>query len=101
MRMKAKNELDEWEGRIRRQQDEVGEHQAPRLTMSVVMQRRTSFSNRKAVNVNGISAEVPKSIAWRVLLKINKAFEMRYEGQYKEDIDTWLRSIIVLIPRKR
>ena len=57
MRIKAKKELDEWEERVRRQKDQDGEHQAPRLTMSVVMQSRASFSNGKAVGVDGISAE--------------------------------------------
>ena len=26
---------------------------------------------------------------------------MRYKGQNKEDIETWLRNIIVLIPKKK
>ena len=37
MRMKAKKELGEWKERHRRHKDEAGEHQAPRLTMSVTM----------------------------------------------------------------
>ena len=45
MRMKAKKELEEWEERIKKQKDEAGKHQAPRLTMSVVMRSRASFSN--------------------------------------------------------
>ena len=57
MRTKAKKELDQWEERVRRQKDQDGEHQEPRLTMSVVMQSRASFSNGKAVGVDGISAE--------------------------------------------
>ena len=51
--------------------------------------------------MDGISAEVLKSIPWRALQKIQKAFEMRYKGQNKEDIETWLRNIIVLIPKKK
>ena len=54
----------------RRHKDEAGEHQAPRLTLSVIMQNRASFSNGKAVRVDGISAEVLKSILWRALQKI-------------------------------
>ena len=69
-------------------------------TMSVIMQRRASSSNGKAVGVDGISAEILKSIPWRALQKIKKAFEMRYTGENKEDIETWLRNIIVLIPKK-
>ena len=38
-----------------------------------------------------------KSIPWRALQKIKKAFEMRFAGEHKEDIETWLRNIIVLI----
>ena len=41
MRVKAKSELDEWEERSRRHKDEAGEHQAPRLTMSVIMQKQS------------------------------------------------------------
>ena len=69
--------------------------------MSVIMQSRASFSNGKAVGVDGISAEILKSIPWRALQKIKKAFEMRYTGENKEDIETWLRNIIVLIPKRR
>ena len=53
-------------------------------TMSVVMQSRASFSNGKAVGVDGISAEILKSIPWRALQKIKKAFERRYIGEHKE-----------------
>ena len=66
--------------------------------MSVLMQSRASFSNGKAVGIDGISAEVLKSIPWRALQKIRKAFEMRYLGQNKEEIESWLRNNIVLIP---
>ena len=41
-----------------------------------------------------------KSIPWRALQKIKKAFEMRFAGEHKEDIETWLRNIIVLIQKK-
>ena len=74
MRMKARKELDKWEKR-RRHRGGAGESREPRLTMSVIMQSRASFSNGKAVGVDGISAEVLKTIAWRALLKIKKAFE--------------------------
>ena len=49
MRMKAKKELDEWEERSRRQREGTAGSQEPRLTMSVVMQSRASFSNGKVV----------------------------------------------------
>ena len=42
-----------------------------------------------------------KSIPRRALQKIRKAFEMRYLGQNKEESETWLRKIIVLIPKKK
>ena len=77
------------------------ESQEQRLTMSVIMQSRASFSNGKAVGVDGISAEILKCIPWRSLQKIKKTFEMRYKGRNKEDIETWLRNIIVLIPKKK
>ena len=75
MRKKASNELDKWEKRRRRHRGGAGESREPRLTMSVIMQSRASFSNGKAVRVDGISAEVLKLIAWRALLKIKKPFE--------------------------
>ena len=48
------------------------------LTMSVVMQSRASCSDGKAVGVDGISAESLKTLAWRALQDIKKAFELRY-----------------------
>ena len=44
----------------------------------------------KAVGVDGISAEILKTIPWRPLQKIKKAFEMRYTGENKEDIENRL-----------
>ena len=35
------------------------------------------------------------------LQKIKKAFELRYIGRNKEDTDTWLGNIIVLIPKTK
>ena len=75
MRMKARKELDKCEKRRRRHRGGAGESREPRLTMSVIMQSRASFSNGKAGGVDGISAEVLNSIAWRALLKIKKTFE--------------------------
>ena len=69
--------------------------------MSVIMKSRASFSDGKAVGVDRISAEILKSIPWRALQKIEKAFEMRYTGENKEEIETWLRNIIVFIPKKK
>ena len=65
------------------------------------MQSRASFSNGSAVGIDGISAEILKSIPWRALHKIRKAFEMRYLWQNKEKFETWLSNIIVLIPKKK
>ena len=62
---------------------------------------RASFSNGKAVKIDGISAEILKFIPWSALQKIRKAFEMRYLGQNKEEIEAWLRNTIVLIPKKK
>ena len=67
MRGKARKELEEWEEKVRRQKNETEEQRAPRLTMSVVMQSRASFSNGKAAGVDGISAEVLKTLPWRAL----------------------------------
>ena len=49
----------------------------------------------------GISAEILKSIPWRALQKIRKAFEMRYLAQNSEEVETWLRNTIVLISKKK
>ena len=54
----------------------------------------------KAVGIDCILAEILKSIPWRALQTIKKAFEMRYIGENKEDIEMWLKNIIVLIPKK-
>ena len=64
------------------------------------MQSRASFSNGKAVGVDGISAEILRSISWRALQKNKKVFERRYTGEDKEKIETWLRNIIVLFRKK-
>ena len=61
MGMKSVKELDEWDERSRWQRHEVRKQKAPRLTMSVLMQSRASFSNGKAVGVDGISAEIPST----------------------------------------
>ena len=89
--MKARKELEEWEEKVKRQKKGTGEQRAPRLTMSVVRRSRASFSNDKAVGVDGISL---KSLLWRALQKIRNAFDLRYGGQHKEDIETWLRNIV-------
>ena len=100
-RMMAKNEPEDWEERSRRQTEGTAGSQGPRRTMSAIMQSRPSFSNGRAVGVDGISAEILKSIPWSALQDIQKAFEMRYTGEIKKDIETWLRNIIVLIRKKQ
>ena len=67
--------------------------------MSVLMQGR-AFSNGKAVGIDGISAEILESIPGRVSQKIREAFEMGYLGRNNEEIETWLRNIIGLNPKK-
>ena len=69
--------------------------------MSIIMQSRASFSNGKEVGVDGISAEILKSTPWRALPIIKQEFERRYIGEDKEEVETWLRNIIVLIPEKK
>ena len=101
MRMKARKELDEWVERCRRQRERTGGSREPRLTMSVVMQSRASFSHGKVAGIAGISAEILQSIPWKALQKISKAFEMWFIGQNNKDIETWLRNIIILIPKKK
>ena len=82
MRKTAKEKLDEWDERGRRWEERIGGRHGPRPTMSVLMQRRASFQNGKAVGTDGISAETLKCIPWRALQKINrKAFEMIYFAQ--------------------
>ena len=101
MRIKARKELEESDEKVKKQKNGKAEQRAPRMTMSVVMQSRASFSNGKAVGVDGILAEILTALPWRALQKIENASELRYEGQNKEDIETWLRNIIVLIPKKK
>ena len=102
MRTKAREELDEWMGeRSRRQRERTGGSREPRLAMSVVTQSKASFSDGKAGGIDGISAEILQSIPWRALQKIKKAFEMRFIGRNNEDIETWLRNIIVLSPKEK
>ena len=72
MRMKARKELDEWEERSRSRREGTGGSQDPRLTLSVIMQSRASFSNGKAVGIDGTSVEILKSIPWRALQKFKK-----------------------------
>ena len=87
--------------KVTKQKKGAGEHRAPGLTMSVVMQIRASFSNGKAVGVDGISAVILINFPRRSLQKIGNAFELRCKRKNKEDIETWLRNIIVLIPEKK
>ena len=67
--------------------------------MSVLRQIRVSFSDGKAVGVDGDSSEILKSITWSVLQKIRKTFEMKDLGVNKE-IETLLKNI-ALIPKKK
>ena len=62
MRMKARKELDKWEGRIKNCEREAEKRRAPRLTMNVVMQNRASFS----------TGEILKTLPWRALQKVKK-----------------------------
>ena len=55
MKTKAKRELVEWEERSKQERD--GGSQGRRMTMSVLMQNKASFSNGKAVGIDGISAD--------------------------------------------
>ena len=86
MEKKAIEEHDEWDDRGRRWEERIGGRQGPRLSMSVLMQSRASFPNGKAEGIDGISAEILKSIPWRALKKIRKALEMRYFGPDKEEL---------------
>ena len=71
----------------RRQRNEIGQHREKRLTMSVVMQSRASFSDGEAVGVDGISAEVLKTLPWRALQKIKNACEMAHCSFSQEESD--------------
>ena len=72
--LKARKELEKGEEKVSTQRNETGEQRAPRLTMSVVRQSRGSFSNGKAVGVDGISDEVLKTVPWRALEESKNAF---------------------------
>ena len=65
MRKKAKEELDEWDDRGRKRKVKKGVSLGPKLTMSVLTHSRASFSEGKAVGIDGISAEILKAIPWR------------------------------------
>ena len=56
---------------------------APKLTMSILMQSRSSFSSGKDVGVDGISAEILEMLPWRAPHKMKNVFELRYTGQSK------------------
>ena len=81
MKKKAQKELEEWDQNGRQSKEKKKENQGQKLTMSDLKQSRASFSNEKAVGIESISAEILKSIAWRALQKIRKAFELRYLAQ--------------------
>ena len=66
MRKKAREELKDWDERARRCEERNRGGQGPTLTMSLLMQSRASFSNGKAVGIDSITAEILKSIPWRV-----------------------------------
>ena len=55
--------------------------------MSLIMQSRASFSNWKAVGVDGISAEVSNPYLGALCRKSKKGFEIRYKDQNKEDVE--------------
>ena len=99
MRRKEVNELREWKERSKKQSG--GERPAPKLPMSILTQSRASCSNRKAAGIDGISLEIFSTLPWREGQKTNIGFELRYKGQHKEDIETWLRNTIVLIPKRK
>ena len=80
--------------------NEQRKQKAPRLTMSFLMQRRASFLNGKAAGVDGLSSEILKTLTWRAVHKIKNAFELRYSGQSKMDMERRLKNIIVLTPKK-
>ena len=73
---------------------------APRLKMSILMQSAPSLSNDTAVDVDEISAEILKKLLCRALQKSKNAFKLIYAEQNKVDIETWLRCIFFLIPKK-
>ena len=89
MTKKAEKELEEWDEKSKRNR-KMKESEGPKLTMSVLMQSRASFSTGKAVGIDGISAEILKTIPWRALQKIRRVFELRYVGLNKEEIQSWL-----------
>ena len=95
MRVKARKELEEWDEKAREQKNGKAEQRAARMTMSVVRRAKPLFRMERP-QLKFFKLYLP----WRAPQKIKNAFELRYEGQNKEDIETWLRNIIVLIPKK-
>ena len=71
------------------------EQKAPKLSVSVLMQSRASFSNGEVV-VDGIfeGFSVESGAEDQVL-------ELRYKGQSTVCTETGLRNIIVLIPKRK
>ena len=71
-----------------------------RLTRSILMQKRASLSSGKAVRVDDISSQVLEALLWRAVQKLKGASERRYLGYSKESIETWLKNVVVLLPKK-
>ena len=80
--------------------NEVSKLKAPRLTMTVLMQSRASFSNGNVVGVDGISAEILKNIAMERTAENQECFCNLSKEHSNVDIETWL-SNIVLVPKKK
>ena len=71
-----------------------------RQTVSTSMQSRASCANGKVVGVDGISSEVLKALSWRAVQKNKTAFERRYLGFDRGNLETWIWDVIVPIPKK-
>ena len=69
--------MEDWDEKSKRNRI-MKENEGPKMRMSVLMQSRASFSTGKAVGIDGISAEILKTIPRRARQKIRSAFELRY-----------------------
>ena len=85
MREKAVGTLREWESESHRQKNKG--RWTPKLTMSVLMHSRASFTDGKALGVDDISSEKLTALLYGSVQKIKTACEL-YNGCNKENIET-------------
>ena len=84
--MNGKRDQEGKGNEVRKQKGTKADDVCPDAKQSLVLER----------GVDGISSDILKTLPWRALQKIKNVFQLRYKGQSKVDMETWLRNIIVL-----